>query len=93
MDWRFVPAQGSKAHSFKEQIQTCGAACKTSFRVSTREVYQNIDSCSIEKRPDTDMLVKALRNNSHRHIYSNMINDAGRVHSETLSGGRKDQKK
>lgn len=23
---------GSKAHSFKEQIQTCGAACKTSFR-------------------------------------------------------------
>ena len=65
---------GASLTPLRSRFKRAVLLVKPHFGVSTREVYQNIDSCSIEKRPDTDMLVKALRNNSHRHIYSNMIN-------------------
>lgn len=47
---------------------------KPAFGVSTKEVYQAIDDCAIEERPDTERLIDALKEGDDYVIYSNMIN-------------------
>ncbi len=40
--------------------------CKPPFAVSTREVYQEIDSVPLTQRPDTEGMIKALENCDYR---------------------------
>ena len=47
---------------------------KPSFGVSTREVYKGIDKCIISQRPDTEALVKGLKEINEQLIYENMVN-------------------
>lgn len=47
---------------------------KPPFGVSTKEVYKGIDDCKISQRPDTEMLVAAIKRGNHRQVYKNMIN-------------------
>lgn len=52
---------------------------KPNFSVSTRKVYEGIDSCKINERPDNDKLVEALKNlDKDKSLYDdvkyNMVN-------------------
>lgn len=47
---------------------------KPPIAVSTREVYEGIDRCTISARPDNDRLVKGLEEKNYRLIYDNCIN-------------------
>lgn len=47
---------------------------KPAMGVSTKEVYQNIDSCEIKKRPDNDILISGIENRKYNLIYENCIN-------------------
>ena len=48
--------------------------CKPNLFVSTKEVYECIDSKDIEKRPDTQFLIKCLKNNEIKQLAENMFN-------------------
>ena len=60
-----VPVRG-----IKEAI----VIAKPNIGVSTKEVYQGIDNCVITRRPDTEALIEALKENDKSSIYSNCIN-------------------
>ena len=47
---------------------------KPAFGVSTKEAYQGVDNCHIAKRPDTEVLMEALRRGDREQIYEQMIN-------------------
>lgn len=47
---------------------------KPPIGVSTKEVYQGIDGCVIEKRPDNETLIKALKKKDYAQIYASMEN-------------------
>ena len=47
---------------------------KPPIGVSTKEVYQGIDNCVIERRPDNAELIEALEKKDYRKIYSSMEN-------------------
>ena len=47
---------------------------KPSISVSTKEVYQGIDGCEIEKHPDNDSLMEGLKNRDYAKIYASMEN-------------------
>ncbi len=47
---------------------------KPPFGVSTKEVYKGIDDCKINQRPDTEMLVEAIKRGNGRKVCKNMIN-------------------
>lgn len=47
---------------------------KPSIGVSTKEVYAGIDKCSIEYRPDNDLMEKGIRTGNREMIYRNFIN-------------------
>lgn len=47
---------------------------KPPIGVSTKEVYAGIDSCTIEERPDNDVLAEGLKEKDTGRIYSNCIN-------------------
>lgn len=47
---------------------------KPAMGVSTKEVYQGIDSCHIEKRPDNDRLCQALTEGNFKAAKEEMIN-------------------
>ena len=48
--------------------------CKPELFVSTKEIYQEIDSKIIEKRPDNKLLINLLKENKIEEIASNMYN-------------------
>ena len=47
---------------------------KPRIGVSTKEVYQGIDDCIIQKRPDTDALIEALKTGDTDTAYDNFVN-------------------
>jgi len=47
---------------------------KPKFSVSTKAVYQGIDSCTIFERPDNDALERALLSGDESKVYENMVN-------------------
>lgn len=47
---------------------------KPSIGVSTKEVYQGIDHCIIERRPDNDIMQTAIEEKDHRGILNQCIN-------------------
>lgn len=65
---------GANLKPLRSRVKRGILLVKPYFGVSTKEVYQNIDRCEIKERPDTDALVRAIKNNSHKQLYSNMIN-------------------
>ncbi|MGN1032771.1 MAG: 4-(cytidine 5'-diphospho)-2-C-methyl-D-erythritol kinase [Intestinibacter sp.] len=48
--------------------------CKPDLFVSTKEVYECIDSKDIRKRPDNQFLIQCLRNNKIKQLAENMFN-------------------
>ncbi len=60
-----VPVQGIKSFL---------VIAKPSISVSTKRVYQGIDSCVITKRPDNAQLITDLENRNAAGIYENCIN-------------------
>lgn len=44
------------------------------FGVSTSEIYQHLHWKSISRRPDTDLLVQAVKNGDGHKVFSNMVN-------------------
>lgn len=47
---------------------------KPAMGVSTREVYSGIDRCTIEARPDNELLIKGLEDRDYGLIYGQCIN-------------------
>ena len=48
--------------------------CKPPFAVSTREVYQEIDSVPLTQRPDTDGMIKALESCDYKGVCDRLMN-------------------
>lgn len=48
--------------------------CKPNIFVSTKDVYEEIDSKQIEKRPDNNLLIELLKNNDVNLLAKNMYN-------------------
>lgn len=48
--------------------------CKPELFVSTKEIYEEIDSKQIEKRPNNELLIKALKENDVDFVAKNMYN-------------------
>ncbi len=65
---------GTELTPLKSRFKKAVLLVKPSFGVSTKEVYQEIDNCVIEERPNTPQLVEAMKNHDDAVIYDNMIN-------------------
>lgn len=52
----------------------CILVCKPDLFVSTREVYECIDSKDIDKRPNNKFLIECLKNEDTRQLAENMFN-------------------
>ena len=48
--------------------------CKPDLFVSTKEVYECLDSKQIDKRPDNQFLIQCLKNNETKKLAENMFN-------------------
>ena len=48
--------------------------CKPPFAVSTKEVYQEIDSVPLTQRPDTDGMIKALESCDYKGVCDRLMN-------------------
>jgi len=56
--------------SFKKSL----VLAKPNYGVSTKEVYQGIDDVEIKERPNTEELVRALKDRDNEAILGNMVN-------------------
>lgn len=56
--------------------------CKPELFVSTKEVYEAIDSKTIKKRPDNKLLIELLKENNIELLAKNMYNVLGSVTKE-----------
>ncbi len=65
---------GTELTPLKSKFKKAVLLVKPSFGVSTKEVYQGIDECVIENRPNTPELVEAIKNHDDEAVYKNMIN-------------------
>ena len=65
---------GTELTPIKSKFKKAVLLVKPSFGVSTKEVYQGIDDCHIEDRPDTKALVQAMKEENQEIIYENMVN-------------------
>ena len=61
----------------------CILVCKPDLFVSTKEVYECIDSKDIDKRPNNKFLIECLKNEDTRQLAENMFN--------VLEGGTMDK--
>ena len=52
----------------------CILVCKPDLFVSTKEVYECIDSKDIDKRPNNKFLIKRIKNEDTRQLAENMFN-------------------
>lgn len=52
----------------------CILVCKPDLFVSTKEVYECIDSKDIDKRPNNKFLIECLKNEDNRQLAENMFN-------------------
>ena len=52
----------------------CILVCKPDLFVSTKEVYECIDSKDIDKRPNNKFLIECLKNEDTRQLAENMFN-------------------
>lgn len=48
--------------------------CKPSFAISTKEIYEQIDSIEILKRPNTKAMIEAIENNDFHAVCANLSN-------------------
>lgn len=48
--------------------------CKPNIFVSTKDIYEEIDSKEIEKRPDNNLLIELLKNNDVNQLAKNIYN-------------------
>ncbi|MBR5516758.1 MAG: 4-(cytidine 5'-diphospho)-2-C-methyl-D-erythritol kinase [Firmicutes bacterium] len=65
---------GTELTPIKSKLKKAVLLVKPSFGVSTKEVYQGIDNCEIEERPNTESLVQAMKEQDQETIYDNMVN-------------------
>lgn len=65
---------GTELTPLKSRFKKAVLLVKPSFGVSTKEVYQGIDDCIIENRPNTPELIEAMKNRDDAVIYENMVN-------------------
>ena len=65
---------GTELTPLKGKFKKAVLLVKPSFGVSTKEVYQGIDDCEIQSRPNTEALVQAMKTRNQEVIYDNMIN-------------------
>ena len=56
----------------KSSLRKAVLLVKPSFGVSTKEVYQGIDNCQIDERPNTEALVKAMKEQDQSYLPSQM---------------------
>ena len=52
----------------------CILVCKPDLFVSTKEVYESLDSKHIDKRPNNQLLIDCLKNEDTRQLAENMFN-------------------
>lgn len=60
----------------------CILVCKPDLFVSTKEVYECIDSKDIEKRPNNEFLIECLKNKDNKQLATNMFNVLEEVTAE-----------
>ncbi len=65
---------GAELTAFKSKFRRAVMLVKPAFGVSTKEVYQGMDSCEIVERPDTEKLVGSLKRGNANTAYKQMIN-------------------
>lgn len=65
---------GTELTPLKSRFKKAVLLVKPSFGVSTKEVYQGIDDCVIQDRPNTEELVEAMNSHNDEVIYKNMVN-------------------
>lgn len=65
---------GTELEPVRSKMRKALLLVKPPFGVSTKEVYQGIDDCAITARPDTEALVRGLKNGRPKQVYDNMIN-------------------
>lgn len=65
---------GADITVIKSRFRRALLLVKPAFGVSTKEVYQGMDSREIVKRPNTDKLIKALKRGDKTEIYEHMVN-------------------
>ena len=73
-DCALCEGTGTELTPLKSKFKKAVLLVKPSFGVSTKEVYQGIDDCVIEERPDTPALIEAMKNKNDAVIYDNMVN-------------------
>lgn len=65
---------GTELTPLKSRFKAAVLLVKPRFGVSTAEVYQGIDECSINKRPNNAVLTEGINKNLKNEIYENMVN-------------------
>lgn len=65
---------GAELTTFKSKFRRAVMLVKPAFGVSTKEVYQGMDSCEIIERPDTEKLIGSLKRGNANTVYEQMIN-------------------
>lgn len=55
-------------------IRKAVVLAKPALGVSTKEVYQGIDTCEISKHPDNEALIEGLAKDDYNLIYENCVN-------------------
>lgn len=65
---------GTELTPLKSRFKAAVLLVKPRFGVSTAEVYQGIDNCNINQRPDNEALIEGINKNLKNKIYENMIN-------------------
>jgi len=65
---------GEKVKKLKNFNNHILVVVKPPFGVSTKDVYQNLDTSRIYKHPDTEHLIKAIEDNDLNYVSKNMKN-------------------
>lgn len=65
---------GEKLTQLADMSHCYVVLCKPPFAVSTKEVYQEIDSVPLTQRPDTDGMIKALESCDYKGVCGRLMN-------------------
>lgn len=65
---------GTELEPIKQGLDALVVLTKPSIKVSTKEVYSNLDLKNIETRPNNDELIEGLKENNLYKVAKNMIN-------------------
>lgn len=69
-----VEGRGERVRKLPDMPDCCFVICKPAFSVSTPELYTEIDSCTIGRRPDHQAMESALLLSDIEKVAQNLVN-------------------